>query len=176
MEKRSHRPGEHGKKRHRMTDYAMQLREKQKVKAIYGVMEKQFMDYFKEADSSKGVTGEILLQLLERRLDNTILRMGFATSKKHARQLVSHGQIFVNDKRVNIPSSTVNQGDEVSLKCDAESFKKLKKELEVIEDRPTPGWITVGKDGLKGVVNRLPQREDITFSIQEQLIVDFYSK
>ncbi len=176
MENRDFRPGEHGRRRHRSSDYAVQLREKQKVRAVYGIMEKQFRNYFKKADRSKGVTGEILLQLLERRLDNVVLRMGFATSRKHARQIVNHGNVTVNGHRVDISSYTINAEDEIKINYNKEALKKLKKELEVFEDRDVPDWITVDKKNNIGIINRLPQREDIPFSVEEQLIVELYSK
>jgi len=176
MEGRSFRPGEHGRRRIRVSDYALQLREKQKLRVIYGNMEKQFRNYFKQADRLKGVTGEILLQLLERRLDNVVFRMRFSTSRAHARQLASHGNIFVNDRRVDIPSCVVKQGDEIKLKFSKDKLKKIKKVLEGVEERPIPNWISVDEDKFIGVINRIPQREDILFPIDETLIVEFYSK
>lgn len=177
LEKKAYRPGQHGKLRRRESDYAIQLREKQKVRSLYGVREQQFRSYFKEADKSKGVTGEILLQLLERRLDNVVYRMKFSTSRAHARQLVNHGIIYVNGRRLDIVSYIVQQSDEISVFMPDAGIKKLKAKLEDIdEDRSIPGWITTDKDKLSGIVNRMPQREDIDYSVNEQLIVELYSK
>lgn len=176
IERRSYRPGEHGRRRRRESDFALQLREKQKVREIYRLRERQFRNYFKEADSSKGVTGEELLSLLERRLDNVVYRMKFSTSKDHARQLVSHGKILVNGKRVDIPSYRVKLGDEIEIDKKGKSLKNLKRKLEKVEDRDVPEWVTAEKKELKGVVTRLPKREDIPFPVEEQQVVEYYSK
>lgn len=173
--KKTYPPGEHGKRRRRESDFAVQLREKQKVKEIYSIRESQFRNYFKEADRSKGVTGEVLLSFLERRLDNVIYRMCFSTSRVHARQIVNHGHVFVNSKRINISSYRVNFQDEIEIRLPKENVKNLKSRLEKI-DRKIPDWITIDEKKFKGIINRLPHREDIGFSVREQLIVEYYSK
>lgn len=175
--KKKYPPGPPRKKRGKLSDYAVQLREKQKIKRSYGLLEKQFRLLFDEANRMKGVTGENMLSLLERRLDNTIFRMGFATSRSQARQLVRHGHITVNGKSVDIPSFVVKVGFEISV---AEEFKansviedsiKLSKALDSI-----PEWITVDFEKKSGKVNRLPIRTDISYSFNEQQVVELYSK
>lgn len=175
-ERRAYPPGEHGRARKKSSDYALQLREKQKVRRMYGLLEGQFHNYFDIADARKGATGENLLELLERRLDNVVYRLGFSNSRVQARQLVRHGHITVNGKRVNIPSYIVRVGDVVSV---AEKSKKIllfKEAQEVLARRGSPGWVEVDGAEFKGTVKALPVREDITFPINEQLIVELYSK
>ncbi len=179
LERRDYAPGMHGAKRTKLSDYGLQLREKQKVKRLYGVLEKQFRRYYEKASRSKGITGSVLLQLLERRLDNVVYRLGFATTRPQARQMVGHGLICVNDKRVNIPSYTVKAGDEISVK-NKDGIKKLAKTNVDLNNeyqgREKVSWVLVDEDHLKGKVSRLPEREDITFPINEQLIIELYSK
>jgi len=177
FDRRAYAPGDHGTRRVKLSNYGLQLREKQKVKRIYGILEKQFRLYFGKAVRKKGVTGSILLQFLERRLDNTIYRMGFASSRKQARQIVGHGFVTVNDRRVDIPSYLLKQHDEVSLKMGGGKGEKLVKEnLDTIQNRAVPAWLSVDADHYKGKVLRLPEREDIAFPVNEQLIVELYSR
>ena len=176
IERRSYPPGQHGQGRKKFSAYGAQLREKQKVKRLYGVLEKQFRNTFKEADRQKGITGEILIFLLERRLDNTVYRLGFANSRNEARQLVKHNHFIVNQTKVNIPSYLVKPGDVIELR---EKSKKIVRILEAIEGvarRGVPQWLELDKEQLKGSVKGQPAREDITIPIQEKLIVELYSK
>lgn len=174
--KRAYAPGQHGKNKPKLSNYGLQLREKQKVKRIYGVMEKQFRKYFKIASKTKGVTGKVLLQLLERRLDNVIFRMGLATSRASARQLVRHNFVFVNSRRVNIPSFLVAKGDAVQAKAQDKALARIKENMELSKERSIPSWLEFKPEELKADVVRLPEKEDIPSSIQEQLIVELYSK
>ena len=176
IEKRGYAPGQHGQRRKKFSEYGIQLREKQKVKRIYGVFEKPFRNYFAHADREKGVTGENLLKSLELRLDNVVYRMGFAPSRNAARQLVRHNHFLVNGKKVNIPSFFLKKGDEI-----VPSQKKLEKfpiktALQTIKDKTQPHWLAFDPDTKKGVVQDLPTREDITIPIEEQLIVELYSR
>ncbi len=176
FERRGYAPGQHGQKRRKDTEYGLQLREKQKVKRIYGVLEKQFRRYFVIASRKKGVTGETLLQLLEQRLDNTIYRMGFAESRTQARQVVRHGQVLVNGKKVDIPSYTLKAGDKVAV---TEKYKEnviLKKSMEQLQKRGVPEWLDVDTGTLSGVFKKVPTKEEIALPVQEQLIVELYSK
>ena len=177
FERRSYAPGQHGQRRAgKYSDYRIQLREKQKVKRIYGVLENQFRIYYKRADKQKGITGTNLLIFLESRLDNVVYRMGFASSRTQARQLVRHNHFLVNDRKVNIPSYRVKAGDTVQI---AEKSKKIPPILEAMETvvrRGIPNWIEIDKENFKGVFKALPNREDLTMPIQEQLIVELYSK
>lgn len=174
--RRAYSPGQHGKRRTKLSNYGIQLREKQKVKRLYGILEKQFRRYFAIASRSKGVTGELLLQQLERRLDNVIFRCGFAASRKQARQVVRHGMVYVNGKRVNIPSYSVKKEEALTLKNKEAIQKYIHANLEMTKDRAECGWIAVDKDALKATITRLPERDDIAFPIKEQLIVELYSK
>ena len=174
---RNYPPGQHGNKRQaKLSDYGIQLREKQKVKRFYGVLEKQFRRYYLKAARSKGVTGSLLLQFLERRLDNVVYRLGFATTRPQARQLVSHGLVYVNNKRVNIPSYQIKENDEVSFQSKDRIQKYLKINVELTKDWAVPSWLVTDKGNLKGTVKSLPTREDVQFPINEQLIVELYSK
>jgi small subunit ribosomal protein S4 len=176
FERRGYAPGQHGQKRRKDTEYGLQLREKQKVKRIYGLFEKQFRRYFAEASRRKGITGETLLQLLEQRLDNTIYRMGFAESRRQARQVVRHGMVLVNGKKVDIPSYTLKSGDQVRL---SEKFKEnvgVKRSLETLQKRGVPEWLEVDTTALAGVFKKVPTKEEIALPVQEQLIVELYSK
>ena len=174
--KRAYAPGQHGQGRQKHSNYGTQLREKQKVKRIYGVLEKQFRKYFSIASKSKGVTGKILLQLLERRLDNVIFRMGLATSRAQARQIVRHNFVSVNDKRVNIPSYLIDKDDLIKVKKSGKSEANLKENLEFSKDRGVPSWLEFNAEGFTAKVLRLPEKDDIQSPIQEQLIVELYSK
>lgn len=177
FERRAFGPGQHGQARFRkVSDYAIQLREKQKVKSMYGMLEGQFRRYFHKADLQKGVTGENLLVLLERRLDNTIFRLGFASSRNHARQLVRHNHILVNGKKVNIPSFLVSANDVISVKEKSRTNSNIVESLEAVARRGVPSWLELDKDAFKATVKALPNREEITMPIQEQLIVELYSK
>lgn len=177
FERRAFGPGQHGQARFRkQSDYAMQLREKQKVKHLYGMLEKQFRLYFKKADLQKGVTGENLLVLLERRLDNTVFRIGFASSRSQARQLVRHNHILVNGKKVNIPSFQVSVGDVITLKEKSRANTTISENMEAAVRRTAPTWLEVDGDNFKATVKALPNREEITMPIQERLIVELYSK
>ncbi len=177
FERRAFAPGQHGQSRFRkQSDYAVQLREKQKVKAMYGMLEGPFHQYFIKADRQKGVTGENLLVLLERRLDNAVFRMGFASSRSQARQLVRHKHILVNGKKVNIPSFQVSAGDEIMVKEKSRANALINDSLEAVERRGVPSWIELNKDNYKATVKALPNREELTMPIQEQLIVELYSK
>lgn len=176
VSKRGFPPGQHGGLRKKESNYGIQMREKQKVKRIYGILEKQFKHYFHMAERAKGVTGITLLQLLERRLDNIIYRMNLATSRAEARQIVHHGFVCVNGRRVDIPAYTVKVGEEVSLKVKEPMMKRLKETQEALKDRLIPRWIGMDPGGLKCKVAALPVKEDVGFPIQEQLIVELYSK
>jgi len=175
--KRPYAPGQHGEsKRRKLSNYGLQLREKQKLKRMYGVLERQFRRYFEIASKTKGVTGKVLLQLLERRLDNVVFRMGLAISRPQARQIVRHNQVFVNSKRVNIPSFLVNTNDVIQAKTKEKAQKKIKENLEISKDRAVPSWLEFNAADLSAKVLRLPEKEDIQQQIQEQLIVELYSK
>jgi len=177
VNKRAFPPGQHGQgRRTKLSNYGLQLREKQKVKRIYGVMEKQFRRYFHIASKTKGVTGKVLLQLLERRLDNVIFRLGLAISRSQARQVVRHNMIFVNSRRVNIPSFLVEKDDVIQLKVKDKALNKIKDNLEISKDRTVPSWLEFTPAEYMGKVLRLPEKEDIQQPIQEQLIVELYSK
>lgn len=177
FERRAFGPGQHGQARFRkQSDYAIQLREKQKVKDMYGMLEGQFRLTFDKAERQKGVTGENLLVLLERRLDNTIFRLGFSSSRNQARQLVRHNHILVNGKKVNIPSYIVTEGDQITLKEKSRTNATVNENLEAVVRRGVPSWLELDKDNYKGSVKSLPNREEITMPIQEQLIVELYSK
>jgi small subunit ribosomal protein S4 len=170
------RPGMHGAARGRLSDYGLQLREKQKVRRIYGVLEKQFRNYYKEAARLKGATGENLLQLLESRLDNVVYRMGFGSTRSEARQLVSHKGILVNGKVVNIPSYQVQPGDVVSVREKAKKQLRVQSALAIAEQRGEPIWIVVDVDKLEGTFKSRPDRQDLSSEINENLIVELYSK
>ncbi|AAF95713.1 TPA: 30S ribosomal protein S4 [Vibrio cholerae] len=169
-------PGVHGARRGRLSEYGVQLREKQKVRRIYGVLEKQFRNYYKEAARLKGNTGENLLQLLEGRLDNVVYRMGFGATRAEARQLVSHKAILVNGKVVNVPSFNVAANDVVAVREKAKKQSRIKAALEVAEQREKPTWIEVDVNTMEGTFKRMPERSDLSADINEQLIVELYSK
>jgi small subunit ribosomal protein S4 len=169
-------PGQHGARKPRLSDYGLQLREKQKVRRIYGVLEKQFRNYYKEAARLKGNTGENLLQLLESRLDNVVYRMGYASTRAEARQLVSHKAIVVNDQVVNIPSYKVSAEDVVAIREKAKKQDRIVAALELAEQREKPTWIEVDNKAMSGVYKSNPERSDLSAEINEQLIVELYSK
>jgi small subunit ribosomal protein S4 len=176
IDRRNYPPGQHGQSRKKFSDYGTQLREKQKVKRLYGILENQFRNTFKEADRQKGITGEILLSLLERRLDNTVYRLGFANSRNEARQLVKHSHFLVNQTKVNIPSYLVKPGDAIQLREKSKKVVRILEALEGVARRGVPQWLELDKEQLKGSVKGLPTRGDITLPIQEKLIVELYSK
>jgi small subunit ribosomal protein S4 len=169
-------PGQHGARKGRLSDYGLQLREKQKVRRIYGVLEKQFRNYYKEAARLKGNTGENLLQLLEQRLDNVVYRMGFASTRAEARQLVSHKAILVNGRVVNIPSYVITPEDTVVIREKSKRQARIIAALELAEQREKPTWVEVDGKKLEGSFKRLPERSDLSADINEQLIVELYSK
>ena len=175
-ERRSYPPGQHGQGRKKFSDYGIQLREKQKVKRMYGLLERQFRAYFHQAERQKGVTGTNLLVLLERRFDNVVYRMGFANSRSQARQLVRHNHFFVNGKRVNIPSYLIKENDTVEVKEKSRNIVPIAEAMEAVARRGIPQWLEVEKDKFKGTVKAYPSRDELTMPIQEQLIVELYSK
>ena len=176
IERRQYPPGQHGQRRGKLSDYGVQLREKQKVRKIYGLLENQFRSTFGRAERKKGVTGEVLLQLLECRLDNVAYRMGFAPNRNSARQLVTHGHFLVNGRKVNIPSYVVRVGDVVELKEASRTIAIVVDNVSKMEHRGVPAWLEVDFSGFKGKVLQMPTREDIQLSANEQLIVELYSK
>jgi len=177
FERRSNPPGQHGGSRIRkVSDYAVQLREKQKVKRMYGMLEGQFRKFFSASERSRGVTGEMLLQLLERRLDNVVYRLGFASSRNQARQIVRHNHILVNDIKVNVPSYIVSVNEEISLKEKSRKIEHIKESMEAMARRGVPSWLELDQAAFTGKVKALPERQEVTMPIQEQLIVELYSK
>jgi small subunit ribosomal protein S4 len=177
INKRNYAPGLHGQRRRtKLSEYGLQLREKQKVKRTYGLMESQFRSYFQKAARAQGVTGINLLVLLERRLDNVVYRMGFADSRAQARQLVRHGHMRVNGRKVNIPSFLIKQGDAVEPREKSRDLDVIRGNMEHIGQKQIPEWLHVDATAMRGVVQTLPSRDDITMPIQEQLIVELYSK
>lgn len=174
--KRPYGPGQHGKRRKKESDYGRQLREKQKAKRIYGLRERQFHKYFELAEHARGVTGHILLEMLETRLDNVIFRLRFTYSRSQARQLVRHNHSYVNGKKVNIPSYIVKPGDVIAVKGKDVFLKRVSERKKELKDRLVPKWLEESKDALVGTVRALPKKEDLDFSIQEQMIVELYSK
>jgi small subunit ribosomal protein S4 len=176
IERRNYPPGEHGQGRPKFSEYSVQLREKQKLRRMYGVLEGQFRRYFHMADRGKGVTGETLLQLLERRLDNIVYRIGFATSRSEARQLVRHGHFRVNGRKVDIPSYLVRAGDAVSVRERSQKVSRIQEALELAQRRGIPDWLEVDPQTFSGRVKTLPMRSDLTMPINEKLVVELYSK
>ena len=177
VEKRNFAPGQHGKDRKaKIVGYGLQLREKQKAKRIYFTLEKQFRNYFEKAARAKGVTGEKLLQQLERRLDNVVYRLGFAISRRQARQLVRHGHVAVNGRKVNIPSYQVAAGEEIAVRDKSKKMTVLETSKDFTSHQPAVTWLEVDRDNYKGRVTSLPKREDINLPVNEQLIVELYSK
>jgi small subunit ribosomal protein S4 len=176
FERRSYPPGQHGQRRSKLSDYGVQLREKQKVKRMYGLLEKQFRAYFHKAAAQKGITGTNLLITLERRLDNIVYRLGYAPSRNQARQLVRHNHFLVNGRKVNIPSYLVKVGDVITVREKSRQVAAILESLETVARRGVPEWLDLDKDNFSGVVKAFPNREDLTMPIQEQLIVELYSK
>jgi small subunit ribosomal protein S4 len=176
VEKRDYPPGQHGQgRRQKLSNYGIQLREKQKVKRVYGVLERQFRRYYEKAAQAGGITGHMLLQLLERRLDNVVYRLRLATTRPQARQIVNHGLILVNGKRADIPSFQIKVGDEITIKKE-KMHTYLKENLEANKERALPKWLSFDIKTLKGKVEQIPDREDVQFPINEQYIVELYSK
>jgi small subunit ribosomal protein S4 len=175
IERRSYAPGQHGRRRRRtrQNEYGLQLREKQKTKRAYGVLERQFRKYFRQADRFKGITGEALLTTLERRLDNVLYALGFGASRFHARQLIGHGHVLVNGRRINVPSYLVSEGDVVVLKEKTQKNPSVADAMAI--GRDVPAWLEVHREEGKGVVKRLPVREDVVLPVAEQYIVEHYS-
>lgn len=176
LDRRSTAPGQHGAANKKVKEYGMQMREKQKAKRYYGVLEKQFKNYFNEADRKEGITGENLLKLLECRLDNVVYRMGMAESRKEARQLVLHAHFLLNGKKVNIPSMLIKVGDVITVNASSKNSPKFKELIEGIDNKLCPKWLEVDKENITAKVIALPSREDIDFPFEEQLIVELYSK
>jgi small subunit ribosomal protein S4 len=176
IERRNYPPGQHGQKRPKFSEYSIQLREKQKLKRMYGLLEKQFRRTFARASREKGITGEALLVLLERRLDNVVYRLGFASSRAEARLLVRHGHILVNGKRVNIPSYFVRVGDEVSVKEQSRQMARVLTAMEGAQRRGVPEWAELDRDACSGRIRLMPARSDVTMPINEKLVVELYSK
>lgn len=176
LDRRSTVPGQHGASNKKVREYGMQLREKQKTRRYYGVLERQFVNYFEEADRKEGMTGENLICLLERRLDNVVYRMGFAASHKEARQLVLHGHFTVDGKKVNIPSFIVKAGNVVAVKDSSKESPKFKALAESAAAQTAPKWLEVNAENMTAKVVALPEREDVNFDFNEQLIVELYSK
>ncbi|TMA67794.1 MAG: 30S ribosomal protein S4 [Deltaproteobacteria bacterium] len=176
IERRNYPPGQHGQGRPKFSEYSIQLREKQKVKRMYGLLEKQFRRTFAEASRTKGITGETLLILLERRLDNVTYRLGFASSRAEARTMVRHGHLLINGKKVNIPSYTVRAGDVVSVKEPSRQLVRVQSAMEGAQRRGVPDWAEVDREACSGRIKILPTRGDVTMPINEKLIVELYSK
>jgi small subunit ribosomal protein S4 len=174
--RRPYAPGQHGAQKKKLSEYGIQLREKQKAKRFYGILESQFRKYFEMANRKKGITGENLLQLLESRLDNVVYRLGFGTTRAEARQLVTHGHFEVNGKRLNIPSYLVKVGDTINVSEKGRKSVRFKEILDVTGSKVVPKWLEVDQENLKGKVVALPAREDIDLNVQEHLIVELYSK
>ncbi len=176
FERRSYAPGEHGQIRKKHSDYGVQLRAKQRLKRMYGLLEKQFRGYFEKADRQKGITGTNLLLFLERRLDNMVFRMGFANSRDEARQLVRHNHFLVSGKPVNIPSFLVRVGDDIQVREGSRKVERIQEALETVARRGVPPWLELDKENFKGTVKIFPVRDELTMPVQEQLVVELYSK
>ncbi|UJP06335.1 MAG: 30S ribosomal protein S4 [Nitrosomonas sp.] len=176
IERRNYPPGQHGQKKGRLSDYGVQLREKQKIRRIYGILEKQFRHIYRTADRSRGITGNNLLQILECRLDNVTYLMGFGASRAEARQIVRHDCILVNGKRVNIPAYSVKMGDVIEVAAKAKNHLRIKSALEVANSRNFPSWLDINVKEMKGIYKNYPDRADLPSTINESLIVELYSK
>lgn len=176
IERRSYPPGQHGQARQRISDYSTQLREKQKLRRIYGLQERQFRGIFERAERQSGVTGEALLQLLERRLDNVAYRLGFGSSRKEARQLVGHGHVMVNGRKLNVPGALVKAGDVVEVRERSRTLVPIQAALDAVEGRGIPEWLELDKATFKGVVRALPTKDQIVLPVNEQLVVELYSR
>ncbi|TAJ28709.1 MAG: 30S ribosomal protein S4 [Nitrospirae bacterium] len=176
IERRSYPPGQHGQGRHRASEYSAQLREKQKLRRIYGLQERQFRGVFGRAERRTGITGEHLLKLLECRLDNVVYRLGFASSRKEARQIVNHGHLLVNGRKTDIPSYTVKAGDIVEVRPRSREILSIQSALEAVEGRGIPAWLELDQAAFKGTVRGIPTKEEIVLPVNEQLIVELYSR
>jgi small subunit ribosomal protein S4 len=176
VERRAYPPGQHGQGRPRVSEYSAQLREKQKLKRIYGVLERQFRGTFAKAERQRGITGENLLRMLERRLDNVVYRLGFAVSRKEARQLVNHGHFRVNGRKVNQPAFLVREGEVIEVKERSRQILPIKAALEMVDARGVPAWLDLDRENMKAMVRGLPAREEIAMPVNEQLVVDLYSR
>ncbi len=176
LDKRPYPPGQHGQRRSKISEYGLQLREKQKAKFMYGVAEKQFRNLFKEANRIEGNTGENLIKLLEQRLDNVVYRMGFATTRRFARQLVSHGHVLVDGKRVNIPSYRVKPGQKIEIREKSKNNPQIQRALELTNQTGIVPWVDVDKEKVFGIFTRIPERSEIEIPVEERLIVELYSK
>ncbi|WP_018111315.1 30S ribosomal protein S4 [Thermus igniterrae] len=177
MERRPYPPGQHGQKRtRRPSDYAVRLREKQKLRRIYGISETQFRNLFEEASRKKGVTGTVFLGLLESRLDNVVYRLGFAASRRQARQMVRHGHITVNGRQVDLPAYRVKPGDEIAIAEGSRNLAFIRENLEAMKGRKVGPWLSLDAEGMKGKFLRLPDREDLALPVNEQLVIEFYSR
>jgi small subunit ribosomal protein S4 len=176
LEKRPYPPGQHGQRRTKISEYGLQLREKQKAKFMYGVSEKQFRAIFQEANRLEGNTGELLIQLLEQRLDNVVYRMGFATTRAFARQLVNHGHVLVDGKRVDIPSYRVKPGQKIEIREKSKNNPQIQRSVELTNQTGIVEWVDVDKEKLFGIFTRIPEREEISIPVEERLIVELYSK
>ncbi|MGP1450706.1 MAG: 30S ribosomal protein S4 [Wolinella sp.] len=176
LDKRNYAPGQHGQRRSKISEYGLQLREKQKAKFMYGISEKQFRSIFQEASRLEGNTGELLVKLLERRLDNVVYRMGFATTRRFARQMVSHGHILVDGKRVNIPSYMVAPGQKVEIREKSKNNPQIQRAIELTKQTGIAPWVDVDQAKVFGIFTRLPEREEVVIPVEERLIVELYSK
>ena len=176
LEKRPYAPGQHGQRRAKISEYGLQLREKQKAKFMYGLSEKQFRALFKEANRREGNTGELLIQLLEQRLDNIVYRMGFATTRAFARQLVNHGHILVDGRRVDIPSYRVKPGQKIEVREKSKNNPQILRAIELTNQTGMVDWVNVDKDKLFGIFERIPERDEVSIPVEERLIVELYSK
>lgn len=176
LEKRHYGPGQHGQRRGKPSDYALHLYEKQKAKVLYGISERQFRSLFKEANRLEGNTGALLITLLERRLDNVVYRMGFATTRRFARQLVTHGHVLVNGKRVDVPSVLVAPGAKVEIREKSKNNPQIKRAIELTHQTGIVGWVDVDQEKVFGIFTRLPEREEVLIPVEERLIVEWYSK
>ncbi|MFH1262336.1 MAG: 30S ribosomal protein S4 [Pseudomonadota bacterium] len=176
IDRRGYPPGQHGQSRSKSSNYGIQLREKQKIRRLYGIGEAQFRRYFREADRAKGVTGMNLLVTLERRLDNIVFRLGFSSSRNEARQVVKHGHVLVNGKRVDLPAYAVKAGDVLSVREGSRQNTRVNASLDAVERRGVPAWLELDRANFTGIVRTMPTREELTMPIQEQLVVEFYSK
>lgn len=176
IERRSYPPGQHGQGRHRTTEYSAQLREKQKLKRIYGLQERQFRGVFGKADRRVGITGELLLKLLECRLDNVVYRLGLASSRKQARQLVNHGHLLVNGRKTDIPAFTVKVGDVVEIRQRSRDLLPIQVALQAVDGRGVPSWLELDRDAFKGIVRTFPTKEEIALPVNEQIVVELYSR
>ncbi|MGA2330367.1 MAG: 30S ribosomal protein S4 [Syntrophales bacterium] len=176
FERRGYAPGDHGQLRRKHSDYGVQLREKQKLKRMYGLLERQFRSYFEKADKQKGITGTNLLLFLERRLDNMVFRIGFANSRNEARQLVRHNHFLIDGKPINIPSYLVKVGSEIRVREKSRKMERIVEAMEIVARRGIPQWLELDKDNFRGLVKTLPSREELVMPVQEQLVVELYSK